>query len=354
MMYAAVTAPYRALRTVRREALVHVRPALVPLSAVAALALLLSGCSGSEGDATAAADATEQTSPLAEYLDAVYGGDLSPEDQERTMAEEQARVEELVAECMQEQGFEYTPQTYTGTYVSSSDVEYEPDERDWVAQYGYGAVNSPFTEEPVPEEEYVDPNADYVASLSESEQQAFYEALSGPMPDEDELAEDGSYEYDWTTAGCQGAAQHEIGGEDLSQSDEFKPLFEAIDALYTGMASWPGMAELDGDWATCMDAAGHGGHATQMDAQNSVYDELNEIYESISTSEDGTPTGEPDQAALDALAEREVELALADLDCREEVDYRDRSTQITREVEEQFIEDHRAELDALVAAAERD
>jgi hypothetical protein len=354
MVYAAVPAPYGALRTVCREASVRVRPILVPLSAVTALALLLSGCSGSDGDTGGTADAAEQTSPLSEYLNAVYGGDLSPEEQERQFAEEQAQVEELVAQCMQDQGFEYTPQSVSNTYVSGGDVEYEPDERDWVAQYGYGAVNSPFNEEPVPEEEYVDPNADYVESLSESEQQAFYEALSGPVPDEDELGEDGSYEYDWTTAGCQGAAQHEVSGEDLSQSDEFKPLFEAIDELYTGMTSWPGMAELDAEWAACMEAAGHGGHATQTDAQNSVYDELNRIYEDVAVSEDGMPTGEPDQAALDALGEREVELALADLDCREEVDYRDRSTEITREVEEQFIDDHRAELDALVAAAERD
>jgi hypothetical protein len=354
MMYAAVASPYGALRIVRQEAPVHIRPALVPLSAVAAVALLLSGCGGSEAEAGATPDAAEQTSPLSEYLDAVYGGDLSPEEQERKFAEEQEQTEELVAQCMQEQGFEYTPATASSTFMSSSDVEYEPDERDWVAQYGYGAINSPYNEEPMPEEEYVDPNADYVASLSESEQMAFNEALHGPMPDEDEIAEDGSYEYDWTTAGCYGAAQHEVAGEDLSQSEEFSSLFEAIDALYADTASWPGMAELDGEWATCMEAAGHGGYATQLDAQNSFYEELNEIYENVGVSEDGTPTGEPDQAALDALAEREVELALADLDCREEVDYRDRSTEINREVEQQFVDDHKAELDALVAAAERD
>ncbi|MGY1650625.1 hypothetical protein [Geodermatophilus sp. SYSU D01119] len=332
----------------------HVRPALARVSAVAALALLLSSCSGSDGDSGAATGTAEQTSPLSEYLDAVYGGDLSPEEQERRFAEEQEQVEELVARCMQEQGFEYTPNTQSATFVSSEDVEWEPDDRDWVSQYGYGAVNSPYNEQPVPEEEYVDPNADYVASLSESEQTAFYEALSGPVPDEEDLAEDGSYEYDWTTAGCQGAAQHEVAGEDPSQSEEFASLFAAIDELYTSTATWPGMADLDREWAECMDAAGHGGHVTQADAQNSVHDELNAIYEDVAVSEDGTSTGEPDQAALDALAEREVELALADLGCREETDYRDRSTEITHEVEEQFIEDHRAELDALVAAAERD
>ena len=330
------------------------RRALAPLSAMAALALLLSGCSGSDAEATGSSDSAEQDSPLSKYLSAVWGGDLSPEEQEQKFAEEQRKQEELVAECMQEQGFEYTPATDTGTYFSGDGTEWKPDDREWVAQYGYGAVKSPFSEEPAPEEEFVDPNADYVASLSESEQTAFYEALHGPMPDEEEMSEDGSFEYDWTQAGCQGAAQHEVAGEDLSQSEEFKPLFDAINDLYTDTPSWPGMAELDAEWATCMDAAGEGGFANPTEAQNSIYDEMNKIYENVDMSEDGMPTGEPDQAAIDELAEREVELALVDLECREETDYRDRSAEITREVEQQFIDDHKAELDALVAAAEQD
>ena len=332
----------------------HIRRASAPLSALAALALLLSGCSGSEGDDTGSSDSAEQESPLSEYLNAAYGGDLSPEEQEEKFAEQQRQTEELVAQCMQEEGFEYTPATDTGaSFSSGEDTEWKPDDREWVAQYGYGAVKSPFSEEPPPEEEYVDPNADYVASLSESEQMAFYEALYGPQPDEEEMSEGGEIEYDWTQAGCQGAAQHEVAGEDPSQSEEFKPLFDAINELYSDTASWPGMAELDAEWATCMEDAGQGGHANPMEAQNSIYDEMNKVYEDVGMSEDPTAPGEPDQAAMDALAEREVELALADLDCREEIDYRDRHAEITREVEQQFIDDHKAELDAMVASVEQ-
>jgi hypothetical protein len=333
----------------------RIRRALAPLSAMAAIALLLSGCSGSDGDATGASDGAEQESPLAEYLNAVYGGDLSPEEQEREFAEQQREQEELVAQCMKEEGFEYTPDTSSSSYSASDGTEWEPDEREWVAQYGYGAVKSPFSEEPPPpEEEYVDPNGDYVASLSESEQTAFYEALHGPMPDEDEMSEGGEFEYDWSAAGCYGAAQHEVAGEDPSQSEAFKPLFDAINKLYEDTASWPGMAELDQEWATCMDTAGQGGHASPTDAQTSIFDDLNKIYESVEMSEDGSAPGGPDQAAIDALAEREVELALVDLECREETDYRDRFAEITRTVEQQFIDDHKAELDAMVAAAEQD
>jgi hypothetical protein len=328
----------------------RIRRTPAALSALTAVVLALTGCSGSDD---AAAEA-ESESPLAEYLDAVYGGDLSPEEQERQFAEQQAQQEELVAACMQEQGFEYTPADPSSSFVSGDGTEWEPDEREWVDQYGYGAVRTPFTEEGAPEEEYVDPNADYVASLSESEQTAFYEALYGPQPTEEELGEDGSFEYDWTTAGCQGAAQHEVAGEDLSQSDEFRPLFDAINEFYEGMPSFAGLAELEAEWSECMDAAGEGGFATQADAQNSIYEQLDEIYGGMEVTEDGAPVGEPDQAALDALAEREVELALVDLQCREETDYRDRFTSITHEAEQQFVDDHRSELEALKAAAEQE
>jgi hypothetical protein len=113
------------------------------------------------------------------------------------------------------------------------------------------------------------------------------------------------------------------------------------------------MAELDAEWATCMEDAGQGGHASPMEAQNSIHEEMNKVYENMDMSEEATAPPEPDQAAMDALAEREVELALADLDCREETDYRDRNAEITREVEQQFIDDHKAELDAMVASVEQ-
>jgi len=330
----------------------RIRRSSAALSAATALALLLAGCSGSDDEKPAAA--AEQESPLTEYMNAVYGGDLSPEEQEAKYAEELEAQELLVAECMQEQGFEYTPNASAGSFSVGDGTEYQPDEREWVGQYGYGAVNSPYNEEPVPEEEYVDPNGDYVMTLSESEQTAFYEALYGPTPSEEEMSEDGSYEYDWATAGCQGAAQHEVAGEDPSESDEFKPLFDALNEFYEDMATAPAMADLDAEWAACMDAAGQGGFTAQVDAQNSIYEDMNALYEEMPVSDDGSMTGEPDQAARDALAEREVELALADLDCREETDYRDRSAEVSRELEQQFVDDHKAELDALKAAAEQD
>lgn len=325
------------------------------LAAFGATAVVLAGCSSSpeKGD-----EAAEQESPLSEYMNAVYGGDLSPEEQQAQFDDQNRQVEELVADCMQEEGFEYIPNTAGGGTISTGEENvWEPDDRDWVSQYGYGAVNWPGRDDTVddPGQEYVDPNADYVASLSESEQTAFNEALYGAPPDEDEIGEDGSYEYDWTTAGCYGSAQHEVyEADDPTQSEEFQPLFDAMNELWENTQSDPRMADLDAAWSSCMDAAGHPGFATQPDAQNSIYDKQNEIYSSVPTDADGNQTGEPDQAAFDALEEEEIELALADLDCREETDYRAKAQDVQFELEEQFIADHKSELEALKAAAEQD
>jgi len=347
------------------------------LSAATVAALLLAGCGGSDDAGTEAAASTSAApeSPLTEYLSAVYGGDLSPEEQERQATEQMARQEELAAQCMQEEGFEYAPNTAGMSFSAGSDVEWEPDDREWVAQYGYGAVKSPFSEQPQPTEEFVDPNEDYLAALSESERNAFYEALYGPQPTEEEMAEqeaaaeDGSaaMEYDWQTAGCQGRAQHEVSGDQLYESAEFRPLLDAINDLYTDTATHPEVVALDGEWAACMDAAGQPGFTTQTDAQESIYEAQNAFYEQGATAtseldaeataapaEDGSFPGGPDQAELDALGEEEVALALVDLDCREQTDYRDRQSEVQRQVEEEFIADHKTELDALVAASEQD
>jgi hypothetical protein len=325
------------------------------LAALGATAIALAGCSSSPGKNN---PDVERISPLGEYLSSVYGGDLSPEEQEAQSAKQNRQVEEKVAECMQEQGFDYVPNTSnSATANPDEDVVWEPDDREWVQQWGYGAVNNPYNDQPISQvDDYVDPNADYVASLSESEQTAFSEALNGPQPSEDEVAavQDDTWEYDWTTAGCYGAAQHEVFDvADPSQSDEFQPLMDAIDDFYDESVSDPAMQELGAAWSQCMDTAGHPGFAMQQDAQNSIYDAQNELYEAVSVDADGNSTGEVDQTAMDALGEKEVELALADLECREQTDYREKATNIQFALEEQFVADHKSELEALKAAAEQ-
>ncbi|MCR2786026.1 MULTISPECIES: hypothetical protein [unclassified Microbacterium] len=309
----------------------------------AVLLVALTGCSGPEADP----GADEELSPLNAYLAAAWGGDLSEEEQQERFEKEHVQREELVAQCMTEDGFEYIPAPNTGSISFESDMVWEPDSREWVAQYGYGMITYPGQDQPAePDEEYVDPNQDYVMSLSESEQAAYYEALYGPGVPEEEMAEDGSYEWDWTTAGCHGWAQHEIDGENPTTSDEHQPLMDAINEFYTDMQNDPALADLNAEWAACMDEGGYPGFTAQTDAQTSISDELNAYYE-------GQTEWIEDDPKLAELGEREIELALVDLDCREKTDFRDKQTKINATLEEEFIADHQAELDAFKAAAEQ-
>lgn len=323
--------------------------------------VLLAGCASTpEADRT---DAAEE-SPLGEYFAAAYGGDTSEEEQQKQFAEDEREREEMVAQCMTDEGFEYTPNVQDASFMMSGGEDWDPDSREWVSQYGYGQINYPGREEMESGDvgEYVDNNADYVESLSESEQQAFYEALHGPMPDEEDMPmEDESMEYDWETAGCSGWAQHELLGEDPFMSDEHKPLMDDMNKLYETMMDSPELADIDAAWASCMADSGHPGFTTQFDAQNSIGEEMNALYEESSGSGlDGSETDPdealmagPDEAQMAELGEKEIELALVDLECREKTGYQDAFQKVNNELEQQFIDDHEAQLEAFKADAEQ-
>lgn len=204
----------------------------VPLAALAASAMvfILTGCGGASSDDKL----SYEDSPLSQYLSAAWGGDLSQEEQQKKMEKDQAQVEELVAQCMADEGFSThrTPATAPSSRMAASGAREAGVGREVRLRVRQQPVRGAGRENPS-EEENSDPNADYVSSLSESEQTAFYETLYGPSPAEDEMAEDGSYEYSWEDAGCQGWAQHEVQGDDITQSEEFSALRTKMEELTT-------------------------------------------------------------------------------------------------------------------------
>lgn len=312
--------------------------------------LALSGCAaaGSGGGG----ELSYEDSPLGTYTTALYG-DI---DQEKLEAQ-QAEVEELVAACMKEEGFEYLPNTQNGggVVMSSDDME-DRETEEWVASNGYGMIQSAeqMAEQQAQSEELVDPNAEYTASLSESEQAAFYETLYGPGPSEEEMeameAGDGSYEYNWETAGCQGAAQNEVqgGAQDAYNDPKFAGLFEKMNELYTKAMEQPAVKELDAKWADCMADAGYSEFTSKSEAMMSISDAQNEFYENQEFDETGTPIA-PDEAAMEELRQKEIDLALADFRCSEKLDYMQKSLEAQFALETQFVEDNKSELDALLA-----
>lgn len=308
----------------------------VPLIAVAAaLTMTLAGCTGDTGGSSEGAQ-----SPLEKVFSQLDGSNLSEEERERQWADQNARTEELVAECMQTEGFEYKP-AVMGSVSFGDSGEWEPEKREWVAQYGYGAVNWPGRDDvPESDDQVADPNADYVAGLSESEQTAYYETLYGP-PQTDPDAE-----WSWEDSGCYGWASNEQseGGDDVWNSAEATAFFEALNTFHEAGQDDPRIDEANAAWSTCMADAGFSGFSTQADAQDAIYDEINDYYESQTDYIENDP-------ALEQIGEREIELALADLDCRASTDYVKRTQAAQFELEEKFLAEHKAEVDALLAVA---
>ena len=333
---------------------------------IVAATLALTGCGGGDGND---GKLDYEDSPLSKYLSEIFSYGLSPdatqEEQQQFFDEQQRRTEELVAKCMTEQGFEYVPNTNNGGTIVFSDDESEnmwrPDDRDWVEKYGYGAVNSPWQEQnqnPEPETSAApaDPNSEYVETLTESEQQAYYEALYGKPQEPDPGADpDEPQEYRWEDAGCYGKAQHESQGDNPWEQKENKPILDALEKFWTDLQNDPGFVKLDADWSACMVEAGFDGFAKQADAQDSIYQLLNKYWESAPQTEgeqnpDFGTMKDPEYAKI---AEQEIPLAVADLGCREKTDYRQQQLKIQFAAEEQFIADHSEELDAMKARAQQ-
>lgn len=318
-------------------------------SAVAVSALLLlAGCSQSpEGGSD------DDLGPLSTYLMALNSGqEWSQENYES----EQLRIEELVAECMAKEGFEYTPNTSSGMVSMSSADSDGPQwgTVEFAKQYGYGIIEWPGMDEMPEPEEYVYPNQDYLNSLSESELNAYYETLSGPAPTEEEMRameEDGNFEWNPENRGCYGAAEAEVRGSQEEQQGmwgdpEFADLAEAMQKLWEQSLESPEYRALDTEWTSCMAEAGYHDVTTRSEAQSALHEE----YNAMQQPED--PEGEwkeLDEAQKQAFQEREIAQAVADFTCAADVKYDERATEITNALEQKFVDEHKAELDAVLA-----
>ncbi|WP_166868496.1 hypothetical protein [Salinibacterium sp. ZJ70] len=301
------------------------------LTAGAALAALLAGCTSGPGSAPA-----EEGSPLERMFEQIWGMDVAPEERERLWQLQAAETQEYVATCMQKQGFEYVPNVGEG-FVEVRPEDWRPDDRSWVSEYGYGIVKVPGGgDEHLASEPAVDPNADYLASLSESERAAYDDVLYGALQ-----VDPGDWQSD--DAGCFGWAQRQLGTAptfDLWETAEWQALLEKTGELNRSVNEHPSIREVHDDWSACMADAGLV-FERPADASEPIYEALDEYHASHSDPSSTDPE-------LAAIAEREVELALADLDCRESTDFADRVRPIRYELEAAFVAEHQDEIDAVL------
>lgn len=285
------------------------------------------GADDQEGDSEGSTSKDDQSfeSPVAE----LFGLPISdPDALDDQIGQLQIDAERRIAECMREQGFEYTPVDYSA--FDAVDDAFLLDEESFAEEFGFGIATSLDGAFEELSKDFVDPNQAYLESLSEGEQDAYYFALYGgglSFDSFDEEDEGGFLEPE----GCSGEAYEEA----FSFFEGFELFGEQLEALEESIDSDPRIVEADADWASCMFEAGYG-YSDSDEARNDIQRRYDAIvrdampdFGALPASPDDVEQGEtiivdggldfpPEiQAEVDALAEEEIAVAVASYRCDE-------------------------------------
>lgn len=341
---------------------------------VAALVLVAGGCSGGAGSTTAAqqgagaavvgpdgaptpstAFVVDRKLPFAAYADAVarvLGGDDGLEEAAHTA------VEDLVAACMKDEGFEYTPLEHeppgaqpSGAWARGT-VAFPvlPSDRGDVEAYGYGTDDVETLEKKRTAAETPDVNNVYLASLEPAAQEAYLETMGGSGLDSD--------------LGCRGRAVLEVVGEQptvSSLAETYGELVQEMNHLAVfGVEADPRGRALLEEWVGCMAADGHDVAKPDDEAGFGWPAGPMQAYDlAIATSVDGTV--DPAHRDMDAAdipldgrylvgSDAEHAIALADFDCRASTGLETRWVDLLADLEADFVTDHQVALEQLLAA----
>ncbi|MDQ2625156.1 MAG: hypothetical protein M3Y20_08365 [Actinomycetota bacterium] len=296
--------------------------------------VVLVGCSGAP-DVPVASYVPELPAqgPLEEYV-----GWSHPEGAAGVV--EQLRLRESrIAACMTELGFEYVP------HVPATDEVIEGEgpaqgTREYVELYGYGTWN-PGTDEAGSFQFDYEPSAEreqYLAAMSPSELEAYQTAMYGPVTQTDP---DGSVTRE---GGCLS-----VGHDGIAAGDEYaRTVMDDAIAFLAALPEDPAFAELDARWSECMAGEGmsfgspHRARASFSDALVAYFMDLDQV--------EGDPLATPEARER---AVEEMRVALADLECRESLDYDREHTLIAHELQAAYVEEHLADLDLLAKASAR-
>lgn len=326
-------------------------------------------------DDSPAVDDSEQPATLQDYLGmAALSFDLV--DSGAYLAQQDQRVEELIARCMMREGFEYvavTPPPERYEFSTPGDVEVAR-EHGFSVSTRYGRTNTNV------EDEWIDPNESIEESLSESERRAYYEALHGTfhtivVPDP-EGEGDGSGEIEVLrqgSDGCRRRAYEEVYAFDAAQAISSQL---DLDSVRERIEADPRIVELDVEWAECMAQRGHGyrDRDTSFDAAFDYFrerfrevlkpsggfvdpfkgmstDEIDAFVDGLSPEElddfyaqaDRRRQNAVDQEALAALQAEERALAVDFAECSDGM--HQRTIEIYREYEAQIVAENRPLLE---------
>ncbi|TDD27821.1 hypothetical protein E1218_09135 [Kribbella turkmenica] len=344
------------------------RTSRTALAVVAVLAL--AGCGNSNDPDAAAGDQKSDKSPLAEYMGEgfvnssgggmrmavrVGGGDGSSEEE----LAKQRKVEDGTAACMKAAGFEYVPVPPESQPKGKFDEAFNLPPDKFAEQYGYGISTIDWSKAGADDGD--NPNTKIRNALSPAAQKAYDKALNGPnatangavvIAPKEGTGPKNSGQMD---LGCRGKAVQEVYGKGEDREAEFKKydnLFKDIEALAKRIEDDQRVVDATTAWADCLAEAGQAGYKKIDEPREKVSQKLDELTgnQPNSSGPGKTVKGPPsfdkvDAAKLAELRKFEIDLAVADQKCRAKV-YDEPYKTVQWEQEKEFVEQHKAELEA--------
>jgi hypothetical protein len=300
--------------------------------------------------------------PFGPYLPYVNGP--SDGSREADLAAEEAAFnaeEAAIAECMKAQGFDYTPAEWqaeeVAVYFPDGDklrLPSLPPEREDAATRGYGVAGPQTLLAGLVDTERA--NADYYESLNVGQQAAYDLAWAGPV--------DSSGMWNSSDYGCLGVGEDAVlsSSPSVSSSREFWVAFgdlaRAMDQL--PVLDDPAVHEADRDFDRCMFdkgfdltsgaefSAGQGGPwaAWTMALRTKEDGTLGDSWHTDWLAAGQMPP-EDELSLLGTAAE--IKIAVADFECRAEVDYAARFREAHLRLEDEFVGERKAELEEMKA-----
>lgn len=329
------------------------------LAALASLAC--ASCTADDGEG--GPDATAP--PSAEASQGAVDAFLAELDALRDIGDaidQHVALQEDVAACMNALGFEYTPLD-PGPEVdevrTAVDLGLERGTREYAEQFGFGITTDDMGFYALQAAQVDDPNVVYVASLSPAARAEYELALWGP-------AQDAADPLLGEPQGCFAQAQAR-SGVILAATGAFDPdvFFTELQLMREAVLADDRVRARHEPWASCMADAGFpglsdpGDNLVTGDAMLAIRAEFDArlVELQAQNTQVSDPSVKLGLAALQArgeLADREIAMAVADVDCRESSGYAAALLEAEIEHQERFVADHRAELDAYAdAVAER-
>jgi hypothetical protein len=225
---------------------------------MAALAVLVVGgvaCGDDSKEAAAADD-----SPLV----ALYGGNKSPAEQRK----QDLAVEEATAQCMKEAGWQYKPVDYS-QFNQQPGGDENLTQKEMGAKYAYGVVHNyelydlpnigaggdGATAATAPGQSFVDPNQEYMSSLSGDEMMKYQEALYGKQAVQPaDTLDSGTGPQIYTSPpieeqGCQGKARLKVVGK---QAYDDPDIGKRLQDLSQKLEQDPRVVDAQNAWGDCL------------------------------------------------------------------------------------------------------